>query len=136
MRQNPRQTYFMSHPKKIYIYIFIYEYTPGEGKGDEHFAEGYHLGSLSLSYPFWFLPFHLPFPFHLVLHQTLGNEINSTFLRNWRASGVEDIFLGPPENSLFRVICFSIKVGYRRGRDEKKVSLAAKTMGGRQPPYL
>jgi len=62
----------------------------------------------------------IPFPFHLVLHQTLGNEINSAFLRNWRASGgVEDIFLGPPENSLFRDICFSIKVGYRHRRDER-----------------
>ena len=64
-----------------------------------------------------------------------GNEINSAFLRNWRAPRAEDIFSGPllhhlllllpplPGNSLFHVIWFSIKVGYRPDSDERRSSL-------------
>lgn len=97
----------MSYPFYI-ISENIYRYIIYSSVG-RCLAEGYRLGSL-------LAPFHLrsiSLSFSPRPTSDLEDEINSAFLRNWRASGVEDIFSGPPENSLFRVICFSIKVGYR-----------------------
>lgn len=95
--------------KKIYIYKIYVGWKMS-------FAEGYRLGSLldvssSVLSPFSFSPRPT---------SDLG-EWNKFHVSEKLESlgGVEDIFLGPPENSLFRVICFSIKVGYRRGRDER-----------------
>lgn len=86
---------------------------------------GYRLGSF-LPLSFRFLPFPLSLSFFTSssLHQTSGNEINSAFLRNWRASGEGRRHFPWTSGKLLipRHLLFNQgRVSGARGRDEKKV---------------